>query len=95
MCGDLVGDDEQLLESLLTLRNEIEVQQALRDEAQRPYEALPHRRRYLLLNHELGSRLLQAHREWLAIVERELRQPDEPGHARAAVRDEYDAREAE
>jgi hypothetical protein len=41
------------------------------------YEALRHRRRYLLLNHELGIRLLQAHREWLDILEHELRQPDE------------------
>jgi DNA-binding PadR family transcriptional regulator len=73
MCGDIVGDDGQLLESLLALRDEIEAEQRKRGEARERYEALPHRKRYLLLNHELGSRLLQVHREWLDVVERELR----------------------
>jgi PadR family transcriptional regulator AphA len=77
MSGDIVGDDEQLLAALLTLRGEIEAQQAKRDEARRRYEALPHRRRYLLLVHELGTRLLQIHREWLDVVERELRKPED------------------
>jgi DNA-binding PadR family transcriptional regulator len=73
MSGDILGDDEQLLESLLTLRDEIEEQQAKLDEAQARLEALPHRRRYLLLIIELGNRLLQVQREWLDDVERELR----------------------
>jgi PadR family transcriptional regulator AphA len=75
MCGDIVGDDERLLESLLVLRDEIEAEQKKRDEARARYDALAHRRRYLLLNHELGTRLLQVHRDWLDIVEKELRQP--------------------
>jgi DNA-binding PadR family transcriptional regulator len=74
MCGDLVGDDAKLLHSLLGLRDEIEAEQVKREEALQRYETLPRRRRYLLLNHELGLRLLEAHREWLDIVERELRQ---------------------
>ena len=75
MCGDILGDDEKLLDTLLTLRDEIEAQQAKRDEARQRYEAIPHRKRYLLLNHELGTRLLQVHREWLDDVQRELTRP--------------------
>lgn len=78
MSGDIVGDDKRLLESLLTLRDRIDGEQAKRDEARQRYEGLPHRRRYLLLNHELGTRLLQAHREWFDIVERELGGPNRP-----------------
>ena len=74
MSGDILGDDEQLLEALLTLRGEIEEQQAKLDEARERLEALPHRRTYLLLIHELGDRLLQVQREWLDDVEKELRQ---------------------
>jgi DNA-binding PadR family transcriptional regulator len=78
MLGDIVGDDEKLLDSLLALRDEIEEERAKRDEARQRYEALPHRKRYLLLNHELGARLLQVHREWLDDVEKALRQPEPP-----------------
>jgi DNA-binding PadR family transcriptional regulator len=73
--GNIVRDDEKLLGSLLTLRDEIEAEQAKRDEARRRYEAIPHRKRYLLLNHALGTRLLQVHREWLDDAERKLKQP--------------------
>src|SRR5262245_17010476 len=76
MSGDIVDDDERLLESLLTLRERIDEEPDKRDEAGERYEALPDRRRYLLLNHELGTRLLKAHREWLDIVERELACPN-------------------
>jgi DNA-binding PadR family transcriptional regulator len=76
MSGDIVGDDKPLLHSLLELRDEIEVERAKRQEARQGYEALPHRKRYLLVVHELGIRLLDVHREWLDEVERELRQPD-------------------
>jgi DNA-binding PadR family transcriptional regulator len=75
MSGDIVGDDRQLLQSLLQLRDEIDVEQAKRREARERYEAIPHRRRYLLLVHRLGVRLLDVHREWLDEVERELSQP--------------------
>jgi hypothetical protein len=36
-------------------------------------EALPHRRKYLMLGHSLGRRLLAAHLDWLDEVERELK----------------------
>jgi DNA-binding PadR family transcriptional regulator len=77
MCGDIVEDDEKLLDALLTLRDEIEAEQTKRDEARERYEAIPHRKRYLLLNHKLGTRLLEVHRQWLDDVERELRQADD------------------
>ena len=75
MAGDILGDDERLLEALLTLRGEIEGQQARLDVARERLSALPHRRSYLLLIHELGNRLLQVQREWLDDVERELGRP--------------------
>ena len=73
MAGDILGDDERLLDALLTLRPEIERQQAKLDEARTRLDTLPHRRSYLLLILELGNRLLQLQREWLDDVERELR----------------------
>jgi DNA-binding PadR family transcriptional regulator len=76
MSGDIVANDEQLLESLLVLRDAIEEEQSKRDQARQRYEALPHRRRYLLLVHELGTRLLRIHREWLDLVEKELGKPE-------------------
>ena len=42
------------------------------DEGEAEAGRLPHRERYLRLNHRLGRRVLDAHREWLAEVEREL-----------------------
>jgi DNA-binding PadR family transcriptional regulator len=72
MSGDILGDDERLLESLLTLRGEIEEQQARLDVARARLESLPHRRSYLLLIHGLGNRLLQLQRDWLDEVEDEL-----------------------
>jgi DNA-binding PadR family transcriptional regulator len=72
MAGDILGDDEQLLETLLTLRDEIEAQQRKLDDARKRLDALPHRRTYLLLIHELGNRLLQLQREWLDDVESAL-----------------------
>jgi DNA-binding PadR family transcriptional regulator len=70
--GDIVGDDERLLEALLTLRAELDAQDAYLDEARAGFDALPHRRRYLLLTEDLGRRLVAAQREWLDEVEREL-----------------------
>jgi DNA-binding PadR family transcriptional regulator len=73
MSGDILGDDERLLAALLTLRRELDEQEARLAVAQERLESLPHRRTYLLLVHDLGERLLQAQRDWLDDVERELR----------------------
>jgi DNA-binding PadR family transcriptional regulator len=70
--GDVVDDDDTLRETLLTLRAELDDQSARLDEARLRLEALPHRRRYLLLTHDLGERLVQAQRDWLDEIEREL-----------------------
>jgi DNA-binding PadR family transcriptional regulator len=73
LAGDILGDDDRLVETLLTLRGDIEAQQAKLDEALTRLDALPHRRSYLLLINQLGRRLLQVQRDWLDDVERELR----------------------
>jgi len=73
LSGDILGDDEQLLATLLTLRDGIEEQEAKLAEARQRLESLGHRRRYLLLVHDLGHRQLQLQREWLDEVERGLR----------------------
>jgi DNA-binding PadR family transcriptional regulator len=75
MAGDIVGDDEQLLDALLTLRAELDEQQATLAKGRERLELLTHRKSYLLLIHELGNRLIQAQREWLDDVESELRRP--------------------
>ena len=72
IAGDILGDDGRLLDALLTLRDEIDRQQAKLDEGRQRLESIPHRKRYLLLVHELGDRMLQVQRDWLDDVEREL-----------------------
>jgi PadR family transcriptional regulator, regulatory protein AphA len=69
--GDMI-DDEEILASLHELRTDIEQMSAVvaRNIARAPN--LPHRTRYLLLQQDLGRRLLQAHTDWLDTVEREL-----------------------
>ena len=79
LSGDILGDDEQLLEALLTLRAGIDEQHAKLIEARKRLEVLPHRKRYLLLVHDLGERLLQLQREWLDEVEAELQRPPSNG----------------
>ena len=71
LAADLVGE-EAVLASLAPLRAELE-ELARRVEAGVEVAAtLPHRERYLLLAHGLARRLVDAHREWLDEVEREL-----------------------
>src|SRR5918994_846120 len=70
--GDIAADDARLLEALLTLRGEIDAQEAKLDHARERLAFLPHRRRYLLLADNLGRRWLRVQREWLDDVEREL-----------------------
>ena len=74
LAADLVGEDV-VLESLRTLRADLDALEAQTDENADAAELLPHRRTYLLLNIDLVRRLIAAHREWLDEVERAL-QPD-------------------
>lgn len=71
LAADLVGE-KAVLESLLALRPDIIDLLARLDVAEAVAETLPHRRTYLLLNHALARKVLQAHLEWLDEVEREL-----------------------
>jgi DNA-binding PadR family transcriptional regulator len=71
MCGHLFGDDEKLLEALLTLRDEIEAQQASAGK----HGSDTRRSRTGSANDRLGTRLLQVHRGRLDEVEGELRPP--------------------
>jgi DNA-binding PadR family transcriptional regulator len=69
--GDLV-DDADLRKSLATLRTDIADLSARLDVAEAAADALPHRRRYLMMGHRLSRRLLAVHLEWLDEIEREL-----------------------
>lgn len=74
LAADLVGE-EAVLQSLRGLRDEIADLLARIDIAEAMAATLPHRKRYLLLNHRLARRIVQAHLDWLDEVERELRSP--------------------
>jgi DNA-binding PadR family transcriptional regulator len=70
--ADLARDERRVAESLGAIRSEIAER---RDELRRGREiaaGLPHRRRYLDLNADLGDRMLDAFEGWLDSVEREL-----------------------
>jgi DNA-binding PadR family transcriptional regulator len=71
LAADLVGD-EAVLESLRPLREEIADHLARLDVAEAMAPTIPHRERYLVLNHRLARRIVQAHADWLDEVETEL-----------------------
>lgn len=71
LAADLVGDDV-VLESLEALHDQIADLLARLDVAEAMAHTIPHRERYLLLNHGLARRIVQAHAEWLEEVEHEL-----------------------
>jgi PadR family transcriptional regulator AphA len=64
LAADLVGKDA-ILESLRALREEITELSAQLDAAEAAAAEIPSRTEYLLLNHRLSRRVLQAHAEWL------------------------------
>ena len=69
--GDMISD-EDIVSSLQRLREDLAEMSAVveRNIARAP--GLPHRERYMLLQQDLGRRLVQAHADWLDAVEREL-----------------------
>jgi PadR family transcriptional regulator, regulatory protein AphA len=71
LAADLVGDDV-VLESLGALRDQITDLSARLDFAEAVAKTIPDKERYLLLNHALARRIVDAHAEWLDEVEREL-----------------------
>jgi hypothetical protein len=72
LAADLVGE-QAVLESLRALREEIAEISARLDAGEAIAATIPHRERYLLLNHRLARRIVKAHIDWLDEVERELR----------------------
>jgi PadR family transcriptional regulator AphA len=71
LAADLVGE-EAVLDSLLALRSEIADMTARLDAAEAVASTIPSREDYLLLNHRLARRIVQAHADWLDEIEQEL-----------------------
>lgn len=71
LAADLVGE-APVRESVAALRTELDELDALIDDGEATAAALPHREKYLRINHRLARRLVAAHRDWIAEVEREL-----------------------
>jgi DNA-binding PadR family transcriptional regulator len=71
LTADLVGE-APVRASIDTLREDIADLAARLDVAEAMADALPHRRKYLMLGHALSRRLLEVHLEWLDEVDREL-----------------------
>ena len=71
LAADLVGE-QAVLDSLRALREEIADISARLDAAEAIATTMPRRQPYLLLNHRLARRIVEAHSDWLDEVEREL-----------------------
>jgi DNA-binding PadR family transcriptional regulator len=71
LAADIVGEDA-VLESLRGLRDEIAAISSQLGGAEAAATAYPTRTDYLLLNHSLARRIVQAHADWLDEVERTL-----------------------
>ena len=71
LLGDMVPDSV-LVAGLAGLRDDIAEITAQLDDADFAAPSVPHRARYLRLNHALARRLVEAHRAWIDDVEREL-----------------------
>jgi DNA-binding PadR family transcriptional regulator len=71
LLGDMVPD-AVLLAGLDGLRRDLDEITAQLDAANVAAASVPHRARYLRLNHALARRIVDAHRVWIHQVEREL-----------------------
>jgi DNA-binding PadR family transcriptional regulator len=71
LLGDMVPDSV-LVAGLEGLREDIAEITAQLDAADLAAASVPHRARYLRLNHALARRIVEAHRAWIGDVEREL-----------------------
>jgi DNA-binding PadR family transcriptional regulator len=67
-----LGDTHALIQSLRALRAELPRLEALCDMYEQRAHELPHRTKATILELSLARRLIQAHREWIDEVEREL-----------------------
>jgi PadR family transcriptional regulator AphA len=75
LASDLAENEGMVAESLRALRAEIAELAAGIDEDERRAPSIPHRQRQLRLVRSLGTRLLQAHLDWIDEIERELGAP--------------------
>ena len=82
LAADIVGE-EAARRGVAGLRSEIADLYARLDVAEAAAATLPHREKYLLLNHRLARRIVDAHAEWLDEVERELSPKEPPPRAGA------------
>ena len=71
LAADLVGE-APARQSLLTMRGDLADLRGRLDTADEVADTLPHRAKYLKLNHRLARRVLDAYDEWLDEIEREL-----------------------
>src|SRR5262249_42371397 len=71
LAADLVGEPP-VREGVLGLRAELDELDGLLDQGDAVAAGLPHRERYLRINHRLARRLVEAHRAWLDEVEQTL-----------------------
>lgn len=71
LAGDMITDAE-VVASVTAMRDEIAEVEAVLAEMERQAAGVPHRERYLRLQHSLGRRLLRVYREWVDEVEAEL-----------------------
>jgi DNA-binding PadR family transcriptional regulator len=73
LAADLVGE-APVRASLLQMREDIADLRVRLEDADEAAHSLPHREKYLLLNHRLAGRVLDAYEQWLDEIERELNQ---------------------
>jgi DNA-binding PadR family transcriptional regulator len=71
LAADLVGEPA-VRRNLLALREELAELQSRIDAGDEAAGTLPHREKYLRLNHRLARRVVDAYDEWLDEIEREL-----------------------
>jgi len=73
LAADLVGE-APASKSLMQMREDIADLRSRLDAADEAAHTLPHREKYLLLNHRLAGRVLDAYEQWLDEIELELNQ---------------------
>ncbi len=71
LAGDMLSD-EQIVVSLEGMLPRLDELGLAVEEMEAQMEAVPHRARYLRLNHRLARELIDVHRRWIADVRREL-----------------------
>jgi DNA-binding PadR family transcriptional regulator len=81
LAADIVGE-EPVRESLLAMRDELDALRADLTEGEERAKTIPHREKYLVLNHRLARAVLDAYDAWLDDVARALAPESAPARAR-------------